>query len=115
MKKYILIILLSISVFKLNAQEAKNIADLDFLYKSIQQLPSYKDQLKSDKSYDQLYQRLRTELNINDDFEVYQKLLELIYPIRDNHLGLYRKPDSIYKFQYLKPAIDYNNIRLALI
>lgn len=106
MRKIIFTLLFLASIFTVKAQEEKNIADLDFLYKSIQQLPSYKDQLKNDKSYDQLYQRLRIELNIVDDFEVYQKLLELIYPIRDNHLGLYRRPDSLYKFQYLKPAID---------
>lgn len=88
------------------AQEEKNIADLDFLYQAIQKTPSYKDQLKGDKSYQQLYQNLRKDVKFADDFEIYQKLLQLIYPIKDNHLGLYRKPDSIYKFEYLKPSID---------
>lgn len=106
MKKYLVISFIFFFALEVDAQEAKNIADLDFLYKSIQDLPSYKDQLKNDKSYVQLYQRLRTELNTVDDFEVYQKLLALIHPIRDNHLGLYRKPDSMYKFSYLKPVAD---------
>jgi len=105
MRKFFLIALLLLAV-RINAQEAQNIADLDFLYKSIKALPSYKDQLKNDKAYQQLYTRLRKELNTADDFKVYQELLQLIYPIKDNHLGFYRKPDSTYKFSFLKPPIN---------
>lgn len=90
----------------MKAQEAQNIADLDFLYQSIQKLPSYKDQLKGDNNYIKLYEKLRKDLNTDDDFEVYQKLLKLIYPIKDNHLGFYRKPDSTYKFKYLRSALS---------
>lgn len=110
MRKYILISILCLFAIKLKAQEAKNIADLDFLYQAIQQTPSYKDQLKGDKSYQQLYENLRKDLKTTDDFEAYQKLLKLIHPIKDNHLGFYRKPDSSYKFAYLKPAIDLKEL-----
>lgn len=95
-----------LTAFNIRAQEIKNIADLDFLYKSIKATPSYKDQLKNDKAYQQLYERLRKDLNIADDLEVYQKLLQLIYPIKDNHLSFYRKPDSTFKFSDLKPSFD---------
>jgi hypothetical protein len=106
MKKAIFIAIFLLTAFTIKAQEAQNIADLDFLYQSIQKLPSYKDQLKDDKSYRELYKKLRKDLNTEDDFEVYQKLLKLIYPIKDNHLGFYRKPDSTYKFKYLRSALS---------
>ena len=110
MKKIIFLALILITTIRLSAQEALNIADLDFLYKSIQALPSYKDQLTKDDSYRQLYERLRKDLNTSDDFEAYQKLLQLIYPIKDNHLGFYRKPDSSYKFNYLKPPFNLGEL-----
>ncbi|HMI02034.1 MAG TPA: S41 family peptidase [Pedobacter sp.] len=90
----------------IDAQEVQNIADLDFLYKSIKTLPSYRDQLKNDTAYRQLYERIRKDLTSNDEFEVYQKLLQLIYPIKDNHLGFYRKPDSTFRFKYLRLKTD---------
>lgn len=110
MKKIILLAFFLLTTFGLSAQEAQNIADLDFLYKSIQALPSYKDQLKNDDSYRQLYERLRKDLNTTDDFGTYQKLLQLIYPIKDNHLSLWRKPDSSYRFSYLKPKFNLGEL-----
>jgi len=105
MAKYIFIILLVIGA-KSYGQEQLNIADLDFLYQAIQKTPSYKDQLKNDDSYRRLYEDLRQNLKTTNDFEAYQKLAQLIYPVNDNHLGFYRNADSAYKFQYLKPKID---------
>ncbi|RYG16072.1 MAG: hypothetical protein EOO07_14020 [Chitinophagaceae bacterium] len=109
MRKWILIVLLLV-VAKVNAQEQKNVADLDALYESIQKLPSFKAQLKNDASYRLLYENLRNDMKSSDDFVVYQQLLKLIYPIKDNHLGLYRKPDSSYTFNYFKPA--FNSVEL---
>ena len=105
MRKLILVLLL-LATFNLSAQEQKNIADFDALYQSIQNLPSFKAQLKNDRSYRQLYENLRKDLTSPDDFVVYQQLLKLIYPLKDNHLGFYRKPDSTYKFDYFKPAVN---------
>jgi len=110
MKKLILIALVFLINFSLKAQETQNIADLDFLYQSIQKLPSYKDQLKHDSSYRQLYESLRKDLNTSDEFEVYQKLLQLIYPIKDNHLGLWRNPDSSNKVSHLKPELEHRQL-----
>lgn len=106
LKMLLLVLFFFAVVERTSAQEAENIADLDFLYKSIHQLPSYKKQLKNDTSYQRLYERIRKDLKSGDEFEVYQRLLELIYPIKDNHLGFYKKPDSVVKFKYLKPEID---------
>lgn len=103
--KFKLIIAVVISLFHisiLSGQEMQNIADLDYLYNLIRKLPSYKDQLKNDRSYHQLYETLRKDLNTDNELEVFQKLLQLIYPIRDNHLGLWRNPDVNLNFEYLK-------------
>ncbi len=105
MKKLLSILLFFALTLQLKAQEQQNIADLDFLYQAIKQLPSYKDQLKNDASYTQLYQQLQKEMNTADDFEVFKKLAQLIYPIKDNHLGFYRSADSTYKFKFLKAEL----------
>jgi hypothetical protein len=106
MKKTLFTILLFLGVFAVKAQEDKNIADLDFLYQAIKQTPSYKAQLKRNKSYEQLYQTIRKNLNSTDDFVIFEQLVKLIYPLKDNHLGFYHKPDSSYRFNYLKAAIN---------
>ncbi|MES2416629.1 MAG: S41 family peptidase [Bacteroidota bacterium] len=115
MKKLILLLLLFTTIAKVRGQEAQNIADLDFLYQAIQKVPSYKDQLKSDKTYVQLYQQLRKELNTTDELIVFQKLAQLIFPLRDNHLALARKPDSNFKFISLKPEVDLVRLEKKLI
>ena len=106
MKKIIFLLLSAFVIQQVRAQEQQNIADLDALYEAIQKVPSYKAQLKNDRSYHELYESLRKDLKSADDFIIYQQLLKLIYPLKDNHLGFYRKPDSAYKFTYLKPPID---------
>jgi hypothetical protein len=106
MNKWLICFCLLFAISAAKAQEQKNIADLEFLYRQIQKLPAYKDQLKDDQTYAQLYQRLRKELNTSNDFEAYQKMLALIYPINDNHLGFYRKPDSAAKFKPAPPKIN---------
>jgi hypothetical protein len=106
MKRLLITFCFLIGLAQVKGQEQKNIADLDFLYQKIQELPSYKDQLKGNLAYIALYQRLRKELNTSDEFEVYKKLIELISPLKDNHLGLYHSSDSSYKFAYLNPKAD---------
>lgn len=106
MKKIIFAFLLMFNTFAVIAQEDKNIADLDFLYQAIQQTPSYKDQLKGDKKYQQLYENIRKDLKTTDDFEVFQKLAQLISPLRDNHLGFWRRPDSGYNYVPHQYQID---------
>lgn len=96
------------------AQEEKNIADLDFLYKAIQQTPSYKDQLKGDKSYHQLYEDLRKDLKTNDEFEVYKKLYKLIAPIKDNHFGFYKIADTTINPNPIKLNINVDSLKNSL-
>ncbi len=106
MKIGLLLTLFFFQFIDATAQEQKNIADLDFLYQKIQSLPSYKDQLKDNPAYAALYERVRGSLNTTDDFEVYQKLVQLISPLKDNHLGLYHSSDTSYRFKYINPKTD---------
>ena len=106
MRKIIFAFLLVLCSGILRAQEEKNIADLAFLYQAIQQTPSYKDQLKGDKKYQELYENLRKDLKANDDFEIFKQLAKLIRPLNDNHLGFYKKADSSYKFIPPKYKVD---------
>ena len=110
MKRIAFAFLLMFASTVVKAQEDQNIADLDFLYKAIQQTPSYKDQLKGDKSYVSLYESIKKDLKSTDDLLIYQQLLKLIYPLKDNHLGFYGKTDSPYKFNYLKPLINKDEV-----
>ncbi|KQR67329.1 S41 family peptidase [Pedobacter sp. Leaf176] len=110
LKKLFSVIVFFLIGTSLPAQEAQNRADLDFLYNSILKLPSYKDQLKNDKAYHQLYENMRKDLKSSDEFEIYLRLLQLIYPIKDNHLGLWRKPDSSFRFKYLKERVDEKEV-----
>lgn len=96
------------------AQEEKNVADLDFLYQAIQQTPSYKDQLKGDKNYQQLYEDLRKDLKTNDEFDVYKKLYKLIAPIKDNHFGFYKIADTTLKPNPLKLNINVDSLKHRL-
>ncbi|RZL43959.1 MAG: hypothetical protein EOP00_22070 [Pedobacter sp.] len=98
MKKIVLALLMLFCVNATYAQEEKNRTDLDFLYQAIQQTPSYKDQLKGDKKYEQLYESLKRDLKSDNDFEIFKQLAKLIRPINDNHLGFSREVDSSYKF-----------------
>ncbi|MFD2598344.1 S41 family peptidase [Sphingobacterium corticis] len=104
------IIFCFVAIVNLSAQEADNVSDLDFLYKEIRKMPSYKAQLKGSRSYRKLYLKLRKELQTADDLEAYKKLAQLIYPIKDNHLGFWVKPGSNLEFQY--PSIDSNRSEL---
>lgn len=106
MKKIIFAILLLLANSVVKAQEEKNVADLDFLYQAIQQTPSYKDQLKGNKKYQELYENLRKDLKSIDDFEVFKQMAKLIMPLNDNHLGFYRKADSNYRFIPPKYKLD---------
>ncbi|WP_053058356.1 S41 family peptidase [Pedobacter sp. BMA] len=105
------ILVLALLTSKLFAQEAQNIADLDFLYHQIQELPSYKDQFRGEKSYHNLYEKIRKDLRATDEIETYQKLLLLIQPINDNHLGLWRKSDSKASFSPLRMPIDTTEVK----
>lgn len=114
MRKYILIATLFLFAIKVDAQQAQNIADLDFLYQAIQQTPSYKNQLKGDKKYQELYESMKSNFNDQNEFDVYRKLYRLIAPIKDNHFGFYKIADTTLKPNLLKLDINVDSLKNSL-
>ena len=108
MKRILITIFLNLSIFCAKAQEEKNKADLDFLYEAIKKTPSYKSQLKNDKSYVSLYEEIKASFADTNELAIYRKLYRLIAPIKDNHLGFYKMVDTNIKPRpvFLKANID---------
>ena len=74
-----------------------NVADLDFMYKEVVKLPSYKDQFNKRQKveFKKRFEALKVNADSNSDYQIFMKLYSLIQPIRDSHLGLRSNPDSI--------------------
>ncbi len=71
-------------------------ADLEALKVILEKTPSYKAQIKGGRlrAYDSLYNQLANDTT--GDIEGYQyffNLSQLLFPIRDNHIGFYQLPD----------------------
>ncbi len=115
MKKFYLTILCLVSVTCFAQQQQQYLADLDFLYNAIRQMPSYRAQLKKDKDYAAIYDQLKAELDDSTALGVYKKLYQLVEPIKDNHLRLYKVVDTTLKPRPLVLKIDTDSLRLALV
>ena len=115
MKKIIFALLLLVNVSAASAQEAKNVADLDFVYQAIKKMPSFEDQLRNDKNYIALYQKLRANLTDTNELAVYKKLYQLIAPIKDNHLGFYKEVDTTVKSRPILLKINTDSLRQELL
>jgi len=101
----ILILLLS---FKFsNAQNNTYLADLSTLKAILEKTPSFKAQIKGEKLtyYTSLYNRLASDSsNIQNSYMYFYNLSQLLFPLRDNHLGFYQLPD--YDNFKTKESID---------
>lgn len=79
-----------------NAQTNYYLADLDALKSILQKTPSYKAQIKGGKLeyYNALYDRLVTDTVVDPDtYNYFYNLSQLVFPLRDNHLGFYQLPN----------------------
>lgn len=101
-----------------NAQTNKYLTDLAALKSILQKTPSYKAQIKGDKLflYNALYNRLASDSTNNpDSYNYFYNLAQLIFPLRDNHLGFYQLPnynnfktkESIDSFLRTKEFLNY--------
>jgi hypothetical protein len=82
-------------------------ADLARLKFILQKTPSYKAQIKGDKLsyFKALYDRLASDTtSYLDSYKYFYNLAQLLFPLRDNHLGFYQLPD--YKNFRTKQSID---------
>ncbi|MEJ5963763.1 S41 family peptidase [Pedobacter immunditicola] len=66
--------------------------DLQVFYDAIKKTPSYKDQITGQRKsgYDLQFERLKIESPQSNAFDSLYKLSSLLWPIKDNHLGLYQ-------------------------
>lgn len=107
----------------LKAQVNTYIKDLAALKIILQKTPSYKDQIKGDAllSYDSLYQRLASDTtNEPNSYHYFYNLAQLIFPLKDNHLGFYQLPNienfktqaSIDSFIATKAFLDYPTLKI---
>lgn len=81
----------SLTTFAQSNTEKESLAKL---FNAIQETPSYKNQIKGDPAYISIYQKLMASTPALTHFEEILKYYNLIAPINDNHLGLYKLADS---------------------
>jgi hypothetical protein len=97
MKKALILTLLAAFLTSLcSAQSGEFRDDLEKLYETLQKTPSFKDQIKGQKrkEYDHLFEHLKNEPIKSNPFDSLFKLSQLLWPVKDNHLGLYQLPDK---------------------
>lgn len=90
------------------------VADADKLAAIIQQLPSYKDQIKGDQKrlFDaQIQQVKRDIMKAKDPYSRFYALSQLILPLRDNHLYFSQTPPVDITVPSLKDTAFMNRYR----
>jgi hypothetical protein len=108
-----------------SAQTSTYLADLTALKSVVEKTASFKAQIKGDKlsSYHDLYNRLVSDTaNDPNSFHYFYNLAQLLFPLKDNHLGFYQLPDykhfqtkeSIDRFIATKEFFDYPTCRLNM-
>jgi hypothetical protein len=91
----------------LHAQTHTYLADLAALKSIIEKTPSFKAQIKGDKLsyYNDLHSRLASDTISNlHAYKYFYNLAQLLFPLRDNHLGFYQLPN--YNHFKTKESID---------
>ena len=108
-----------------NGQTNKYLADLAALKMVLQKTPSYKSQIKDDKQafYDTLYERMTSDTTSNPNgFKYFYNLSQLIFPLKDNHLGFYqvanydnfKNKEKIDSFITTKEFMDYPTCKINI-
>lgn len=122
-------IVLTLSFFLLtvvsDAQTNQYLTDLAALKSILQKTPSYKAQIKGEKLvfYNALYNRLVADTIANSNsYNYFYNLAQLIFPLRDNHLGFYELPnynnfktkESIDSFLTAKEFLSYPTCKVNI-
>ncbi|WP_198171445.1 S41 family peptidase [Mucilaginibacter aquatilis] len=90
------------------------VADADKLAAIVQQLPSYKDQIKGDQKhlFDAIKQKAKQDiLKAKDPYSRFYTLSQLILPLRDNHLYFSQNPPVDITIPSLKDTAFMNRYR----
>jgi len=105
------------------AQTSTYKTDLQQLKSILQNTASYKVQIKGEKlsQYNSLYQKLLSDsVNIMNTYDYFHNLSQLLFPLRDNHLGFYqvanynhfKTKETIDSFIRTKEFSDYPSIQI---
>lgn len=116
--KIFLISIISLFTIAANGQINSYLTDLKALKDVIEAIPSFKVQIRGEKrlAYNDLYKRLASDsVHKLNSYTYFYNLAQLLFPIRDNHLGFYQLPDyshfrtkeSIDSFVASKEFLDY--------
>lgn len=109
----------------LNAQTNTYLEDLTTLKSIVEKTASFKAQIKGDKlsNYNDLYNRLAADTTNNaNSYKYFYNLAQLLFPLRDNHLGFYQLPnynhfktkESIDSFVTTKEFLDYPTCKINI-
>jgi hypothetical protein len=91
-----LLILFIYPTLVINSQTNTYVRDLTALRSILQKTPSYKDQIRGEArvNYEALFDRLVADSLVKPgDYRYFYNLAQLIFPLRDNHLGFYQLTD----------------------
>ncbi|GGF28661.1 S41 family peptidase [Flavobacterium limi] len=108
-----------------NAQTNTYLADLTALKTILQKTPSFKAQITGNKLayYNTLYIRLASDtLSKPNSYIYFYNLSQLLFPLRDNHLGFYELPnyndfktkESIDRFTETKEFLNYPTSKINI-
>lgn len=105
--KQILVAIFLLLAIGSTAQSNRYLADLTALKTFLQKTPSYKAQITGKKkdAYEALFNRLASDtVSSPNSYAYFYNLAQLLFPLRDNHLGFYQVPD--YSRFRTKAALD---------
>jgi hypothetical protein len=108
-----------------NAQTNTYLADLASLKSILQETISFKRQIRSEKEshFNALYEGLASDTTSNPNtYKYFYNLSQLLFPLRDNHLGFYQLPNysnfktktRIDSFVTTKEFLDYPTLPINI-
>lgn len=123
--RIVLVIVFYLFAIASNGQINTYLADLAALKFVLQKTPSYKSQIKGDKQalFNSLYERLASDTTSNPhSFKYFYNLSQLIFPLKDNHLGFYqiaaydnfKNKERIDSFIGTKEFLDYPTFHINI-
>ena len=123
--RIVLVVVCNLFVIASNGQINTYLEDLAALKFVLQKTPSYKSQIKGDKQtlFNTLYERLADDTTSNPhSFKYFYNLSQLIFPLKDNHLGFYqiaaydnfKNKERIDSFIGTKEFLDYPTFHINI-
>lgn len=123
--RIVLVVVFYLVAIASNGQINTYLADLAALKFVLQKTPSYKSQIKGNKQalFNTLYEQLASDTTSNPhSFKYFYNLSQLIFPLKDNHLGFYqiaaydnfKNKERIDSFIGTKEFLDYPTFHINI-